>query len=315
MTTQKASRNWCLTWNNYTDENILYLETYKHTYLIYGKEIGKECKTPHLQIYMEFKSAMLFTTIKKAFPSCHIEPRFGTQLQAITYSKKDGLFIEKGESKSQGVRTDLQMLAEAIINKEYTPNMFGSETIRYSKGISVLIEAQKKHRTEAPIVIWRWGKAGTGKTKEPYEKHIDSVYIKDGTAWWDNYNQEEAIIIDDFCARAWPFRDLLRLLDRYPYQGQYKGGYHKINSPYIYITCEYHPSSFWKDNELLQITRRIKEIIEIKTQDTTEVVGNTILPLNNFEKSSINIEKFLEQEETIDEEDYLFSILNKNCYI
>ena len=42
--------------------------------------------------------------------------------------------------------------------------------------------------------------------------------IKDGTQWWYQYEGQEAVVIDDF-DKKWPFRDLLRPLDRYPNQG------------------------------------------------------------------------------------------------
>jgi len=53
-------------------------------------------------------------------------------------------------------------------------------------------------------------------------------------------------------------------LDRYRYQGQVKGGYVNINSPFIYITCEHPPSYYWSGNELDQITRRLTSVLEIK---------------------------------------------------
>jgi len=62
---------------------------------------------------------------------------------------------------------------------------------------------------------------------------------------------------------------LLRLLDKYPYQGQIKGGYVKINSNII-ITCEFPPEYFWKGNELAQITRRINKIFEKKINSMRE---------------------------------------------
>lgn len=137
--------------------------------------------------------------------------------------------------------------------------------IKYHRGIERMKEVLDEDREEAPHVVWLWGKAGVGKTRRAIESHA-SCYIKDGTQWWNGYNQEEAIVIDDFDFR-WPYRDLLRLLDRYKYQGQTKGGYVKINSPYIYITCEHPPSYHWAGNELKQVLRRVAEV--------AEVAGNT----------------------------------------
>jgi len=159
------------------------------------------------------------------------------------------------------------------VENSFSSTDFPEEYIKYHKGIEAFKSSLYSHRTEAPIVEWRLGLAGTGKTREPFDKHIDSVYIKDGTMWWDGYEQQEAIIVDDFDGH-WPYRDFLRFLDRYPYQGQYKGGYHKINSKFLYITCEHPPEHFWSGNELAQIKRRITSIIEKTPEVASEVAGN-----------------------------------------
>lgn len=281
-----GSRNWCFTLNNYTDDDLQWVSTYGYSYCIFAKEVG-ESGTPHLQGYMEFPSVKLLTTLHNAHPRVHWEMRKGTQEQAIAYCRYDDypkciventVVEEIGEKKHQGNRTDLIAVAHAVVKKNFVSTEFPEEYIKYHKGIEAFKSSLYAHRTESPIVVWRWGLAGTGKTREPYDKHIDSVYIKDSTMWWDGYEQQEAIIIDDFDGH-WPYRDLLRLLDRYPYQGQYKGGYHKINSKYIYITCEHHPSHFWGGNELEQITRRLTDIMEVKTSKVTSKVGVILTPL------------------------------------
>lgn len=278
--TQEGSRNWCFTWNNYTDDDIEYLKGYKYLYLIFGKEVG-ESGTPHLQGYIEFNSVKLLKTLHKAFPKVHWEMRKGSQTQAITYCQKDNNFFEFGEAKSQGKRNDLIAVTNAIVEGTFKSTDFPEQYVQYHKGIEAFKASLLVDRdfNNPPKVIWRWGLAGVGKTRGAYEKHVNSVYVKDGTQWWDGYTQQEAIIIDDFCGK-WPFRDLLRLLDRYPYQGQYKGGYVKINSPFIYITCEHPPEYFWSDNELAQITRRLHTIENVVLNDvtsevTSEVGGNT----------------------------------------
>jgi len=274
-----GSKNWCFTLNNYTDEDEELVSKYNFSYAIIGKEVG-ENGTPHLQGYMEFPGTKRLETLKNLCSRIHWEPRKGTQEQASEYCKKEGDFYEFGKKKQQGKRSDLVAVANAVVENTFSSTDFPEEYIKYHKGIEAFKSSLYKHRTEAPIVVWRWGLSGTGKTRVPYEKHIDSVYIKDGTMWWDGYEQQEAIIVDDFDGH-WPYRDFLRFLDRYPYQGQYKGGYHKINSKYLYITCEHPPEHFWHGNELTQITRRISEVKQVVSEVVSEVAGNTIPPQSN----------------------------------
>jgi len=273
-----SKRNWCFTWNNYSEKDIEFLKSYNYEYLIFGKEVG-ESGTPHLQGYIEFKSSKELKTLHNNFPKVHWEARKGTQEQAVKYCQKEGNFVEIGEPKKQGKRNDLIAVANAIVDKSFVSTDFPEEYIKYSKGIEAFKASLLTDRIDPPKVFWRWGLAGTGKTRGAFDKHKHSVYIKDGTQWWDGYTQQEAIIIDDFDGK-WPYRDLLRLLDVYPYQGQYKGGYVKINSPYIYITCEFPPEHFWQGNTLTQITRRLTSIDNILKNDltaevTAEVAGNT----------------------------------------
>jgi len=135
--------------------------------------------------------------------------------------------------------------------------------VKYSRSFEKMIAASQSHRTAPPEVYWLHGLAGVGKTRTIIDKFgQENVYIKDGTPWWDNYSQQQVILIDDF-DNAIPYRTLLRILDRYAYQGQVKGGYVNINSPYIYITCEFPPDYYWSNNQLDQVTRRITFVQEV----------------------------------------------------
>lgn len=265
-------RNVCWTLNNFTAEEVEDIKAWGGVdYTIFGEEVGDN-GTPHLQGYTEFTKQMRLSALKKLNNRIHWEKRQGTQKQAADYCKKDGKITEIGSLKKQGKRTDLEEIADLAINKEIpmveVANTYPATYIKYSKGIEKIRCLQYTARTEKPKVYWRWGLAGTGKTRYCVENHPNH-YIKDGSQWWDGYEQQEAIIIDDFCGK-WPFREFLRLLDRYAYQGQTKGGYIQINSPYIYITCEFEPSAFWSGNELAQVMRRLESVTEV-TKPVTEV--------------------------------------------
>lgn len=259
-------RNLCFTWNNYTpaSHEDLVKNLPPYTYLIIGEEVG-ESGTPHLQGYVEFKSPTRFARLKEKFNQIHWEKRKGTSQQASDYCKKDGKFKEYGTATDQGKRTDLESISEEIVNGaslEQIASLYPHYYVRYFRGFQALQSSLSKHREGPPEVHWRWGKAGVGKTRYCVEKH-PSHYIKDASQWWDGYCQQEAIIIDDFDGVKYSYRDLLRLLDRYHIQVQVKGTYVKINSPYIYITCEHPPESFWEGNMLDQVKRRLTSITEV----------------------------------------------------
>lgn len=233
--------------------------------MIVGKEVG-DSGTPHLQGYIHFVNPRSFDFMKRYLPRAHIEVAGGSDADNKTYCSKQNDFWEFGEIGQQGSRMDLKAIANIIKNKELSLDEFMFEHpdvyFKYSRSVEKMYASILTPRQKAPEVHWRWGLAGTGKTRFCIENHPDH-YIKDGTPWWDGYKQQEAIIIDDFDNQI-PFRTLLRMLDRYVYQGQVKGGYVHINSPYIYITCEFPPHVYWSGNEYAQIERRLTSVQEIK---------------------------------------------------
>lgn len=262
-------RSWCITINHFTEADwfsIKYLFK-RAKFGICAEEKGKQ-GTPHLQAYVNLETPLSLAILKKSLPRAHLIVAAGSDQENLNYCSKDGLNIyQVGEpSVGQGSRTDIKELTQKIRDGEITleecmfdyPELY----VRYSRSFEKMFNAVMKPRENPPEVFWRWGLAGTGKTRYCIEKH-QSHYIKDGTSWWDNYTQQEAIIIDDFDNNI-PYRTLLRIIDRYSCQGQVKGSYVQINSPYIYITCEHPPEHYWNGNELQQILRRITSVQEIK---------------------------------------------------
>lgn len=280
-------RAWCFTLNNYTPEEVTHLKNVACKYIVWGEEKGEEKGTPHLQGYIELTNGSTKEAlIRWMGPRVHLEPRkAGKSRTAAAYCLKgeqshdewdqlgengpnwgkNYVGFERGTISQQGKRIDLDAIGASIFAGTSisdvalkNPGAF----IQYGRGIERLKALQYKDRTARPRCIWRWGLAGTGKSYKPMHDHT-TFYIKDGTKWWDGYEQQEAIVIDDFDRDAWSFRDFLRLLDENPYSGEFKGGYIKINSPFIYVTCEHPPERLWQGNELIQVERRFAEIIEV----------------------------------------------------
>lgn len=274
-------RNWFVTVNNYTDKDIENLKTHKCRYIAWQKEVGKKCGTPHFHACIVYDSQRVWPI--KVWPTAHIEVAKDLP-KCILYCTKEKTRVEgpfeQGDKPNQGKRSDLTKIAQDVIEGKKlseiaieAPDMF----VKYSRGLKLLREETQVHRNsdKAQKVMYLWGLAGVGKTRIPTTLFKNDVYIKDGTMWWDNYDHEKCVLIDDFDGK-WPFRDLLRLLDRNAYQGQFKGGYVKINSDYIFITCEFPPEHFWENNELAQVTRRITKIVNVLDYETAlnEITSN-----------------------------------------
>ena len=77
-------------------------------------------------------------------------------------------------------------------------------------------------------MLWFYGGTGTGKTREAVrlcrELYPDSWTMIDvSRGWFDGYDGQEAVILDDLRSGHLAFAQLLRILDRYPCTVPIKG--------------------------------------------------------------------------------------------
>jgi hypothetical protein len=110
------SKNFCFTLNNYSEEDVLRLNELAGSvqYLIYGKEVGSDTGTPHLQGFVQFKSRFRFNQAKdKISGRCHLERARDAQ-KARDYCCKDGDFTEFGTLLVAGSRNDLEEFKLAV---------------------------------------------------------------------------------------------------------------------------------------------------------------------------------------------------------
>jgi len=276
-----AHKSFTFTVNNYKEEDIKLFTELECSYLCFGKEVGKKNKVPHLQGYVIFKKPYKLGGLKKIHGKAHWEIAKGTYEQNRKYCGKDGLFTEI-DNRKQGFRSDLASACNIIKNKgmaaliEDAPETF----VKYHNGLGKLAMMYQKSRDFKPKVTWIWGKTGVGKTREVVEKEKDLWISNKDLKWWDGYENQEAVLFDDFRKDFCTFHELLRIIDRYSYDVQIKGGFRKFNSKRIYITSCYHPSKVYETREdVAQLLRRIDVITEktpiCSVTEVTEVAGNT----------------------------------------
>ena len=253
-------RRFCFTWNDYPDSAYDKVQSFIEKYCKYGivgEEFAPTTGTPHLQGFCNLLKPTRFNTIKKHLDnSIHIEKANGSDEQNQLYCSKTGIFFEKGSPCKQGQRNDLQLLVDDVIGQ---PNLtrkdialkYPTTFIRYFRGINELQRlvhpvAERMFKTET---YYYWGPPGTGKSRralEEAQKTDDgTIYYKPRGLWWDGYKQQTSVIIDDFY--GWiKYDEMLKIMDRYPYKVQIKGGFEEFTSKKIFITSNVDTCSLYK---------------------------------------------------------------------
>ena len=264
----RTVRRFCFTWNNYSVADSISVKNFFVEYCKYGiagEELAPTTGTPHLQGFCNLKKPMRFSSIKQHLSDAiHIEKANGSDEQNQEYCKKSGTWFEQGTPCRQGHRTDLESVISTIQNGTNTykgiaeahPTAF----IRYFRGIQEYLKCTfpTRPRDFKTEVSYFWGPPGSGKSRRALaEAKIidpDSIYYKPRGLWWDGYQQQKCVIVDDFY--GWiKYDELLKITDRYPYKVQIKGGFEEFTSTHIWFTsnvdtdklyrfCDYNPAAF-----------------------------------------------------------------------
>lgn len=124
---RNTSTRWCITLNNYTEEDIAQWDVVLQDglvvrYGIYGKEVG-EAGTPHLQGFVILNQPARLTALKALLgDGIHAEFAKGTSKQASIYCKKEGDFFEYGDFPgTQGKRTDIDHFVDWVKLQDAKP--------------------------------------------------------------------------------------------------------------------------------------------------------------------------------------------------
>nr|QTE03515.1 MAG: replication-associated protein [Luscinia sibilans CRESS-DNA-virus sp.] len=90
-----------------------------------------------------------------------------------------------------------------------------------------------------------WGPTGTGKSRRAWElAGLDAYPKAPTTKFWDGYQSQEHVVIDEFRG-AIEISHILRWLDRYPVLVEIKGSSTVLRAKQIWITSNLHPSQWY----------------------------------------------------------------------
>ena len=257
---KERNRKYLLTINNpekkgLTKEKIIKnIKKFSCKYFCLCAETGSQ-GVYHWHVFINYKNAIAFDTIKQNFPTAHIDAVLGTSKQNRAYilksapehnKKEDGsykykdssgkehkginheaTFYEFGEcpDEQQGNRSDLERMY-SLVKEGYTDSEIleacGETAIKYIDKIQklrhvYLIDKFSGERRLDLKVNYITGKTGAGKSRDILDEHGGrNVYrVTDYQHPFDSYQLQPVIVFEEFRSSL-RLQDMLNYLDIYP---------------------------------------------------------------------------------------------------
>lgn len=277
-------RSFCFTWNNYPEDYKERLEEKLvplAKYMVVGREVG-ESGTPHLQGYAQLWKQKSLGVLGKLFP-WHIEATRGTPEQAANYCKKDGDYYEVGElaTASSGGDAEKQRW-KWIIEKAKEGDLAAieeQEPAAFVQRYRTLQHIKKDYAKppedrEGTTGIWIYGPSGVGKSRTVREcarARGLAFYAKNCNKWWDNYQGEPVVVIDDVDKSHSVLGHHLKIwADRYAFQAEVKGSAMWIRPTDVVVTSQYSIDDIWADVETREALHRRFEVHHMVVYDSAK---------------------------------------------
>jgi len=254
------NRNWCFTENSEPRLLVTALEQEGLPagirYVVGQLEQGEH---EHFQGYLYLDNACGLRWLQKNLsPTAHFEAARGSYEQNKAYCTKaetrvEGPF-EWGEPPSQGKRTDLEEIKAKLDSgtpmKQIAQEHFASY-LRYNRGFDrykILTQAPR----QGPVETWLfYGPTGCGKTRKAKEMFPDA-YDKAVGPWWDGYDGQTEVLLDEHNTPWMRWDMLLRMLDPLglPLMVETKGSTVQLRANKFIFTCNVPPEDWYKDERI-----------------------------------------------------------------
>jgi len=256
-------------------------------YGVYGVETCPTTGRKHLQGYIytheKISQQAMRNKCRTKEGSFFVEEqsKYSTIQQAVDYCKKEKQWTEwgicpaePGRAKKQAINWQQALdFSKKGEFEKVDPRIHFLHRDKMEKHHSIASSVNIKTLTELDN-YWLYGPAGSGKTQYVYNTYNPNeeegiLYIKGDNKWWDLYNGEPNVLVDDFAQRD---RDSVRAMkhwgDKYAFMAESKGVTgRKIRPQRLLVTSNYHPRDIWTNHQDLEPIMRRFKIIKFSCED------------------------------------------------
>lgn len=253
-------------------------------------EKGNEDGYLHWQLLVHCKKKSTLKAVKDVYGD-------GVHCEA-TRSEHADSYVHKDETHVEGTRFELgrrpfkrnsitdwkSIAAESMKgNLKYIFEEYPDLAVRHYHSLrSIYKDHAKPNLRPKDKMFCRvyYGDSGTGKSWRAYTEataNNESVYFKNpSTKWWDGYNGEANVIIDEFTGKI-SIENLLRWLDFYPCLVEVKGSQVPICAIRFWITSNLPPSLWYPEateEQMRALRRRLAVVMHFSAEFGSLVVNN-----------------------------------------
>lgn len=270
------SRNYQLTFNNWTEADRDALIAKQYAYLIIGKEVAST-DTPHLQCYIHFVNPRSLSGVIKDFKGCHVTLCDDKTDVMVKYCQKEGDWEEFGvkplNQKEKGLANKYADTWE--LAKQGNFGVLPPGQIKVWEYIANNYGPAAELDSVYTVHKWYWGPSRTGKTTKALEE-MPGCYRKNGAnKWWGGYQRHnpahENVLVDDVPSTMDGY-EMKRWADYHAFNAEVKGSEMLIRPKKLIVTSNFHPSEMGlKPQDLEAILNRFEftEFKVLKDSDDT----------------------------------------------
>lgn len=214
-------------------------------------ECGDTTGYRHWQVLAGFKRTTRLAGVKRLFGGrCHAELGRSNAAREYVWKEDTRVAGTQFELGSFAIRrnnsTDWAAVKRAAIAGAWS-DIPDDILLRHANSLVRVHSLLARPTTRTTSASVFWGTSGAGKSYRARSEAGDDAYFKvPSTKWWDGYQGQINVVIDEFSGQI-SLCHILRWLDNYPCYVEIKGGATPLKAERFWITSNVSPNDWYPD--------------------------------------------------------------------